>query len=328
MVIGAGLAGSWFGGQPVLASHYGNMVINPDDEFEESTAVFSTDALRLSRIPSPSRHVLVRLDGSDVGKVIGLDHRGEFLIGRRRDSHLALNYEGVSRRHARILFEGGSYFIEDMGSANGTMVGSRRIKRHRLVDGDVLRFGPAVSVRYSVTDAKEEDLLRHLYEAKIRDSLTGAFNREYLSERLRSELSYATRHSTQTSLIMFDLDHFKSVNDEYGHQAGDAVLVQVVQAAMSNLRAEDVLARYGGEEFAISLRGIDLESTRLLAERIRSTNDRVVLFGKHRIRVSISMGCACLADCSTAAPEALIEVADRRLYVAKSNGRNCVVAHG
>jgi len=102
----------------------------------------------------------------------------------------------------------------------------------------------------------------------------------------------------------------------------------VVRAAMMNLRAEDVLARYGGEEFAISVRGIDLESTQRLAERIRSTNDRLVPFGKHRIPVSISMGCACLADCSKATPEALIEVADRRLYIAKGSGRNCVVAHG
>jgi diguanylate cyclase (GGDEF)-like protein len=269
------------------------------------------------------------MDGSDIGKVIGLKPDHSFTVGRSPNCDLSLKYDGVSRQHARIVFEAGAYVVEDLGSANGTLVRGQRIARHRLQHGDVLQFGPLVSVRYSITDSHEEHMLRHLYEASVRDSLTGAFNREYLQERLKSELAFALRHRTETSLIMFDLDHFKRVNDNFGHQAGDAVLIDVVRNVNKTLRAEDVLARYGGEEFAISLRGVNIEGAERLAERIRAGNARALRVGSNDVPISMSLGCAALAECiSTPNPEALVAIADRRLYAAKSGGRNRVVASG
>lgn len=305
--------------------------MNEPDEFDESesTAIFTLDALGVPSAPSDARHVLVRMDGSDIGKVIALKPNHAFVVGRLPECDLSLKYEGVSRQHARIVFENGGYVIEDLGSANGTLVRGQRVGRHPLKDGDVLQFGPLVSVRYSITDSQEEQIMRHLYEASVRDSLTGAFNREYLAERLKSEVAFALRHRTDASLIMFDLDHFKRVNDGFGHPAGDAVLIEVVRTVNKDLRAEDVLARYGGEEFAISLRGVSLAGTERLAERIRINNGRTLKVAQHEIPVSISVGCAMLSECGPSpSVESLVAIADRRLYAAKTGGRNRVVATG
>ncbi len=297
----------------------------PDDDFEEPTAIFSIGPLGQSLPPRDNRHVLVLLEGSDVGKVVGIDS-DEFTIGRRSDCNLVLKYEGVSRQHARIMLHKGAYWLQDLESANGTMVRGKRISSHKLEDGDVLQFGPLVSVRYSITDADEEQLLKNLYRASVRDPLTGAYNREYLSERLKSEIAFAKRHSTETALIMFDLDHFKRVNDTFGHQAGDAVLIEVVKTVKTDLRTEDVLARYGGEEFAISVRGIDLEGAALLGERIRESNHRYVQFDGGEIPISVSVGCAAFGELDNPSVEGLVALADKRLYAAKQGGRNRVVA--
>lgn len=292
--------------------------------------MFSADALSRAQSLSGEKptHVLIRMDGSEVGKVIRLNRERQFVIGRRHDCDLVLNYEGVSRQHARLVYAGGAFFVQDLGSANGTLVQGRAISRHQLKDGDVLQLGPWVSIRYSITDAQEEQMLRQLYEAAVRDSLTGAYNREYMAERLRSEVAFATRHGTGTALILFDIDHFKRVNDTYGHQAGDAVLVDLVDRVQRSLRTEDILARYGGEEFAVSMRGASIDGAARLAERIRAESHRTVRFGEHEIPISVSLGCADLNDCEQKSPEGLIAVADRRLYGAKTGGRNRVVWAG
>lgn len=295
------------------------------DDLDESTEIIDLGALSAQTFALDARHVLVRMDGSDVGKVVTLKPNKALRVGRKGDSDLVLKYEGVSRVHAQIENQDGAYFVEDLNSSNGTTVRGKRIRRQRLLDGDIIRFGPKVRVRYSVTDANEESMLRRLYEASVRDSLTGAYNREYLAERLRSETESARSHGTKSSLIMFDLDHFKKVNDTYGHQAGDVVLLSVVSRVSSILRTEDVLARYGGEEFAISARGLDTSALNLLGERIRSANDTVLSVGVHRIKISISVGCASVSECDDLAPETLIELADKRLYEAKTGGRNRVV---
>jgi diguanylate cyclase (GGDEF)-like protein len=128
---------------------------------------------------------------------------------------------------------------------------------------------------------------------------------------------------------MFDLDHFKKINDTHGHPAGDAVLVSLAEKVAAGLRTEDVFARYGGEEFAVILRGIDRASAGRVAERLR---DRVahnpVLFEGTKIPITMSVGAAALTDCPDPSAEALVATADRRLYTAKRGGRNRVVATG
>ena len=235
----------------------------------------------------------------------------------------------MSRKHSRLVYEDGGYVIEDLESANGTFVAGARVQRQRIRHGDLVQFGPRAVFRYSVSDETEEQMLRQLYEASVKDSLTGAHNREYLSERLRAEVAFGRRHGAETSLVLLDIDFFKRVNDTHGHPAGDAVLVALSRRLSRLLRTEDLFARYGGEEFAVSLRGIDLVGARRVGERLRTAVEgESIEHGDLRIKCTISVGCASLKCCADPTVEELISVADRRLYAAKRGGRNRVVAEG
>jgi diguanylate cyclase (GGDEF)-like protein len=128
---------------------------------------------------------------------------------------------------------------------------------------------------------------------------------------------------------MFDLDHFKHVNDTYGHQAGYQVLIELVRAVIEQIRGEDLLARYGGEEFALVLRTTDLERAHHVGERIRQTAEQMrVQYEGQSIAITVSVGCASIRCCDPLTAEQMVAVADRRLYAAKRGGRNRVVASG
>ena len=272
------------------------------------------------------RASLVRLDGPAAGQAIVLGE-GPLRVGRGREADLRLVDDGVSRLHAIVHSEGGGYVIVDAGSRNGTLVRGERVQRRVLVDGDVVQFGPRTTFRFSIMDAQQEELMRQLFESSVRDVLTGAYNRQYMSERIATEIAYAVRHRTNLSVILFDLDHFKRVNDTHGHPAGDAVLKYVAAVVSSRLRAEDVFARYGGEEFVVLLRGIDLAGAARAAERLRgAVAGGATTCDGTLIPITLSAGCASLGCAPVCSGDALLAVADRRLYGAKHAGRNRVVA--
>jgi two-component system, cell cycle response regulator len=300
----------------------------PEDP-DERTAIVSLSELRSSpRKLSKDRHLLVRVKGAELGRVSRLPPE-PFRIGRSQDCELWLGDDGVSRKHARIFREGTSYLIEDTESANGTFVQSQRVSRQALRDGDVLQFGPTAVFRYTVTDESQEALLQQLYDASVTDALTGAHNREHFDTQLRSELSFARRHKSDVSLAFFDVDHFKKVNDTFGHQGGDAVLAALANAIRAMIRNEDVFARYGGEEFALILRGIDRAGASTVGERLRERIETMrVKFEGRILTVTVSVGCASFAELDEKTPEALVSCADKRLYSAKHAGRNRVVAQG
>ncbi len=145
--------------------------------------------------------------------------------------------------------------LEDLGSTNGTYCNGQRVSRQALSEGDKILLGSTTILKFSYHDQLDEAFQRQMSESALRDGLTRAYNKRYFSERLESELQYALRHSTPVSLVFLDIDHFKAINDEHGHQAGDHVLVQLATLAMSMLGEDDIFARYGGEEFAIIARG-------------------------------------------------------------------------
>lgn len=303
-------------------------LFDADGEEERTVLVHAPEIRESSPAGARVRHLLVRIEGESLGQVTVL--RGdEISIGRGQTSTLCIADSGVSRKHARIFASGGRYVLEDLGSANGSYVGGQPINRKALTDGDVIQFGPSVVFRYSVTDADQQAMLEHLYDASVTDALTGAFKRDYFDTRIASEIAYARRHNAQPSLIILDVDHFKLINDKFGHRVGDVALVNLARVARAALRTEDVFCRYGGEEFAIILRTTDIEDAARVAERIRVVAAEMrIETTNETIGLTISLGCASLKCCSAVTAEELIATADRRLYAAKHSGRNRVVSKG
>ena len=168
------------------------------------------------------------------------------------------------------------------------------------------------------------DALSKLEESSITDGLTKIYNRRHLSERLAGEFARVSRANGMFSLIMFDLDHFKKINDTYGHLGGDEVLREVARRVKPLLRAQDIFGRYGGEEFCIALPDTDLEGCAVVAERIRAQIcAELVPFGDLKVAMSASLG---ITRFETGLPnfETMLQAADEALYEAKRGGRNQV----
>jgi diguanylate cyclase (GGDEF)-like protein len=303
-----------------------------DDLEEEITSVGKLPTLE-GHTKSPAavrdRATFTVVSGPSAGAIYSLV-AAENVIGRGKECSIRVIEAGISRRHARVTRRApGQYVVDDLGSSNGTFVNGMRVDGQKpLGEGDRLGVGPNIELRFGFTDEAEEGALRRLYESSVLDALTGAYNRKHFEERMAAEVAYARRHNTQLCLLMFDLDHFKRVNDTYGHLGGDHVLRTVGTLVKRTLRVEDVFARYGGEEFAIIARGIDVAKGYLFAERVRITMETAKIeFNGLLVPVSVSLGVASLACCGeTATSEDLIGKADERLYVAKGNGRNRTVS--
>ncbi len=171
-------------------------------------------------------------------------------------------------------------------------------------------------------------LYKDIETLAITDGLTGVYTRRYFSERFEEEIKRAAIHKTQLAFLMVDADHFKAINDQHGHLAGDQVLKEITRIIQENVRTIDIVGRFGGEEFCVVLPETDLEGASLVAERIRkSTQKRVIKAYDSTLHVTLSIGLANFpADGKLL--EELMDKADWALYRAKSQGRNCVVAFG
>ena len=203
------------------------------EEEGEITSITSAVDLRreLEAIRAQPTHAyLVVLAGSNVGEMFKLED-AETIIGRSPQASVRLTDEGISRRHARIMNAGQQVVLEDLQSANGTLVNGERITCVGLSDGDKIRLGSTTILKFTYHDKLDESFQQQMYEAALRDGLTKAFNKKYFADRLETEFAYARRHKTLLSLLMLDVDHFKKINDTYGHLAGDAVLVKVARVA-------------------------------------------------------------------------------------------------
>jgi two-component system cell cycle response regulator len=246
-------------------------------------------------------------------------------IGRSPDSTIVIDSETVSRSHARIERRDRALILVDCGSVNGTYVGDERVGEHALRSGDLIKIGPCV-LKYLAAGDIEAAYIEEIHRLTITDGLTGIANRRAFEEKIEAEVYHALRHARPLSLVMFDLDHFKKVNDRYGHMAGDHVLKTVASVVRSRIRQGDVFARYGGEEFALLLRETPKAMAAQLAEEIRAAvADSELVFEHQVIRVTVSMGVAeVMPDLRT--PHELVKAADARLYDAKRDGRNRVVA--
>lgn len=187
-----------------------------------------------------------------------------------------------------------------------------------------VRFLQAISDQAALAFERAK-LISFLEELSITDALTGIANRRHLEWRLTEEVERARRYQYPLTTLMVDIDHFKQVNDTYGHQVGDKVLQQVVQRMRQSLRRTDFLARYGGEEFLILAPQTPMERALTLAERLRRTiaSDPIEVSDQLLIPITVSIGVAVFPQHGQNERE-LINTVDAALYKAKQDGRNCV----
>lgn len=258
---------------------------------------------------------------NQLGKRFSL-HDGPVRIGRGTENDVVLHSDSVSRRHALIETHSDGYHISDMSSTNGTYVNDALIEGRQLRRGDQIKIGDTILKFLSGADL-ESQYHETIYRMTITDGLTGIHNKRYFVEQLERELSRASRHERPLAIVLCDIDHFKSVNDEYGHLAGDHVLKEVAHLAKERLRPDDVLARYGGEELAIILPETDLGGGVRIADELRTIiATATFVFEDEEIDVTVSCGVAQLDPAWSA--HDFVRAADAQLYEAKRAGRDRV----
>lgn len=272
---------------------------------------------------APMRPHLIVLYPQNQFKQIPLE-KGTVILGRSSEAGIHLDDEQVSRKHCSLTFDGTTVTVQDLGSTNGTFVDGSPIDTCKLEDHNRLQIGKMV-LKVDFKDASEEAFDRELYEAATMDPLTKISNRRTFMDRSLGELALARRNNYYVHTIMVDADHFKRVNDTWGHQCGDMVLKEVARILKEEKRESDLLARYGGEEFVLLLSGIGPEDAKKSAERFRQAVERHRFSWKDTIiPVTISLGLASRQGEKIGKIEELIAECDRLLYVAKESGRNQV----
>lgn len=295
----------------------------PDDgeEFyeDETTAVLHISAIDSGRHKAAA--YLTVLGGTRLGEMMRIDD--ELTIGRGEDAGLRIVDPGVSRQHLVLTPLDGGVLLRDLQSSNGTFINNERVEEQLLQDGDKIQLGATAVLKFSYADRVEQTFQRRMYEAAVRDGLTGLYNRRHLLEQLEMEFAYVARHSSPLAIVMMDLDHFKAVNDTYGHVIGDAVLVSFAEFIQAQIRSEDLAARYGGEEFVLVCRGIRGPVGLIVAQRLLAGLSKLTVAAEQPdLRVTMSAGVAAVPDPRFTTPLALLEAADKALYQAKEGGRN------
>ncbi len=292
-----------------------------ETERRQTTLVRPIEEPRTSAAAAPA---LVVIQGADIGHTYDLV-KPVTMIGRSSQCDIQIDEESASRSHAIVIGSAQGYILRDLDSTNGTHVNDALMHEHRLADGDRIKIGSVVLKFLSGSDV-EHAFHDEVYRRSTVDATTQVFNKRYLLEALEREVSRARRHGRPLSLILLDLDRFKSINDELGHPAGDYLLRALCDVLRAELRNEDLLARYGGDEFVLVLAETDAEGARAIAEKLRAliAQSRFRYEGRD-VSVTISLGVATL-DAGIADAEAFVKAADARLYQAKSGGRDRVGA--
>jgi diguanylate cyclase (GGDEF)-like protein len=274
---------------------------------------------------------LVQYSGTGLGKRYILE-KEEVLVGRSPDADIYIGDSSVSRSHARFNLSGDYVAIKDLGSANGTFLNDQRVLAStNLKDGDIVRLG-TILLKFFDSGNIDGIIQDKIYRMATVDAGTQVFNKQYLQDALATEFKFSKIYGRDLSIIYYDLDHFKIVNDTFGHNAGDMILKDSSLIVKNTIRKDDIQARFGGEEFIIILPNTDAKIAFDLADRIRQSVARHVFkievdTGGHKKIVehcqTISVGVAQLTP-SMKTPEELLETADKKLYTSKQTGRNRV----
>jgi diguanylate cyclase (GGDEF)-like protein len=311
------------------------MSTNPEDG---STNLDSAPSGINPRHRLERRPALVFLRGELLAVPIPLE-RPEVTIGRALEADVRVNDTQASRLHARITTEcdeatGDKRFrLIDLGSTNGTTLNGRPIDEAYLQDGDKFEIGEQL-IRFEMLDEIDREFQQQIHRLLVHDDLTGLLTSKSFFSELRREAARAEAESMPFCVLMMDIDHFKDVNDTYGHLVGSETLEEVGAVIKKSLRAGDVGARFGGEEFAAFLLNADYAQGLVAAERVRSAIEEhpFSIVRRHSSdpqfthHITISVGLASFPD-DARDPIQLVEMADSALYRAKRGGRNRVAAY-
>jgi len=275
------------------------------------------------KVTERKKACLVVIYGDELGKKYNLESH-TFILGRSGKCEIQIDQESVSRNHAKIINTGKVVMIRDLGSTNGTYVNDELVDEQVIRDGDFIKIGHTIFKFLSGSNI-EHAYHEEIYRLTTVDGLTQVYNKRYLMETLDREISRGHRYGRPLSIIMFDIDHFKEVNDTYGHLAGDYILKEMAVAIKNSIRREDIIGRYGGEEFIVALPEIDNYNAMVFAEKIRRLVEKHIFrFEDIVIPITISIGVSSAWD-ELESPEDLIKAADENLYKAKDAGRNCCI---
>lgn len=304
-------------------------------ELDETTQVVERDSLKRPA-HAGGAGVLIVVEGGPIGQRFPL--KGESLrIGRGYECEIVINERDVSREHAivRSSVADGSATLVDLNSTNGTYVNESRIARAtELRDGDRLRIGEW-TFKFLCADSPELAFHAMMQERSSTDPLTGCLNRRGLWQAYDAALRESIALKQPLSLLFLDLDHFKELNDSWGHLCGDAVLRELVSRLTAMLRGNERLGRYGGEEFLMLLPGLEMLPAAARAEAARhAIGSRAFSWDGIELPVTVSIGVSTSTEIGGSMrtlevgdlQQQLVDIADRKLYKAKRAGRNRVAA--
>ena len=313
------------------------MALNPEDA-SGRTRQSTTQRGGSEGDAAERRPALVFLRGELLAVPIPLD-RSEVTLGRALEADVRVNDSRASRLHARITTERDAataetrYRLSDLESTNGTLLNGKFIDEAFLQNGDKFVIGDQL-IRFEMLDEIDREFQQQIHRLLVHDELTGLLTSKSFFSELRREAARAETESKPFCVLMMDIDHFKEVNDTYGHLAGSETLEEVGAVIKGALRAGDVGARFGGEEFALFLLDADCTQGLIAGERVRSAIEKHEFPAVRRggseqqrtHRITISIGVASFPQ-DARDPIQLVEMADSALYRAKRSGRNRVCAY-
>lgn len=293
----------------------------------DTTDIINVDALRKQALMKPSiTPTITLLVNEMLGKVITVNAGMELTIGRNAECDISLDITALSRKHCAVFRQGKNVFVRDLKSTNGTFVNGEQVEVRVLKNGDRVFLGDICVFKFAYTDQIDLDINRMLFDKATRDSLTGIYNRTYFQENFRKEFLFHHRTGLPLSLVFFDLDDFKQVNDRYGHTCGDMVLKDVVYVVRTKIREIDFFSRYGGEEMVILMKNTRysaaIQKTEILREALSSHKFE---YGATSLSVTASFGVVTMMDENFNSFQEMLAAVDSMMYRAKQEGKNRVV---
>ena len=273
-----------------------------------------------------SKEILVTIWGPRIGFKIDIERdREATTIGRDISADIQIDDDSVSRLHCKLTYNNGVWQVEDLGSTNGTYIGGESVEQAPLSDGNLIKVGGTI-FKFLSTSNVEAAFHEEIYRMAIFDGLTQIHNRRYFEEFCEREIHRSLRYNRDLSLLLFDIDFFKGINDRHGHLTGDYVLRRLAAVVEQRMRREELFARYAGDEFVIVMPETEVGDALKFGQMLRGmVADTEFVFEDQRIPVTVSGGVGGMSK-DVRKPAQLVALADAALYRAKQAGRNQTAA--